>query len=55
MRVAVKEFSNFGLSLGLIFVNAEHLPDNLHPNAAGYDILSKVITDWMESLVLTDD
>ena len=30
---------------------AEHLPDTLHPNAAGYDILSKVIADWMETLV----
>ena len=37
------------------FVNSKHLPDNLHPNAAGYDIISKVITEWMESLVLTDD
>lgn len=37
------------------FVNSKHLPDNLHPNAAGYDIISKAITEWMESLVLTDD
>lgn len=33
------------------FVNSSHLPDNLHPNAAGYDILTKVIADWMETLV----
>ena len=32
------------------FNNEEHLPDSLHPNAAGYDILSEVIADWMETI-----
>ena len=28
----------------------KHLPDGLHPNADGYDILSVAITEWMEGL-----
>ena len=32
------------------FNNEKHLPDSLHPNAAGYDILSEVIADWMETI-----
>ena len=28
----------------------EYLPDYLHPNAAGYDILTPKIGDWMETL-----
>ena len=32
------------------FDNKTHLPDGLHPNAEGYDILSVAITEWMEGL-----
>ena len=29
----------------------QYLPDNLHPNTAGYDIIAPVIAEWMEGLV----
>ena len=28
----------------------ENLPDNLHPNTSGYDVLYKYIMYWMETL-----
>lgn len=32
------------------FSNTSHLADGVHPTAAGYDILSKYIADWMKTL-----
>ncbi len=28
----------------------DHLPDTVHPNSAGYNILSPIIEDWMKTL-----
>lgn len=32
----------------------EYLPDNLHPNAAGYEIISEVMGDYLERLLKND-
>ncbi|MBR4017498.1 MAG: SGNH/GDSL hydrolase family protein, partial [Oscillospiraceae bacterium] len=48
-------YNNEELTAALKVGTTVYLPDNVHPNAAGYDILTPYIADWMNETVATQE
>ena len=48
-------YNNEELTAALKVGTTVYLPDNVHPNAAGYDILTPYIANWMNETVATQE
>ena len=48
-------YNNEELTVALKVGTTVYLPDNVHPNAAGYDILTPYIANWMNDTVATQE